>query len=193
MKDFTHITILLDSSGSMAPLTNDVIGGYNTFIQNQQELGDNASISVYTFSDTVSGYTFPESIKSARFLTRVTYQPCGGTALFDALMRSINDTGSYLSSINEDERPNKVIFAIITDGEENASKLGYTKEQVASTIKQQQELYSWEFVFIGANQDSFSEAANLGISNSINFCGSAAGVRTMYDSLASTVTAYRAR
>lgn len=192
MKDYTHITILLDTSGSMAPITNDVIGGYNSFIQNQQELGDNASISLYTFNDRIEGYRIPEPINSARFLTRNTYVPFGATALFDAIAQSIKDTGNYLLGIEEDDRPNKVIFAIITDGEENASRNGYTKNLIADMIKHQQDLYSWEFIFIGANQDSFSEASSLGINNAINFVAGPQGIRDMYSGLGATVSSYRA-
>ena len=193
MKDFTHITILLDSSGSMAPLANDVIGGYNNLIQQQQELGDNATLSVYTFSNIVEGYKVPEPISSARFLTRVTYQPVGGTALFDALITSINDTGKYLNSIIESERPNKVLFVIITDGEENASKMGYTKEQIAEKIKEQQEVYNWEFVYVAANQDAFTSGNSLGIKTNINYYATPQGTRDMYGAVGATVSAVRSR
>ena len=193
MKDFTHITVLLDSSGSMALLTNDIIGGYNSFIQEQQALGDNATISVYTFSNFVEGYKIPESIKSARFLTRATYVPVGGTALFDALIKSMADTGDYLSSMIESERPNKVLFVVITDGEENASKMGYTREQIAAKIKEQQELYNWEFIYIAANQDAFTEGFFLGIGNTVNFYPTPQGTRDMYQSVSTAVGSVRTR
>lgn len=193
MKDFTHITVLLDSSGSMAPLTNDVIGGYNAFIQEQKALGDNATLSLYTFSNYVEGYKIPESINSARFLTRVNYIPVGGTALFDAIHKSMEDTGNYLSSIIEEERPSKVLFVIITDGEENASKLGFTKEEIASKIKNQQEVYNWEFIYVAANQDAFTEGSTLGINNTINYYATPQGTRDMYNAVSTATHSVRSR
>jgi hypothetical protein len=91
------------------------------------------------------------------------------------------DVGCRLSNTPEVERPGRVIFVITTDGMENASK-EFTYKKVKELIRHQQEKYSWEFIFLGANIDAEKEADTIGIrkDNAINFEASKEGVAKMY-------------
>jgi hypothetical protein len=107
-----------------------------------------------------------------------TYAPDGGTALLDAIGRTIDETGARLAAMPEAERPGKVIIAILTDGEENSSRT-FTWAQISDKIRHQQEVYKWEFLFLGANQDAIATAAriHIGRHNSATFFQTDSGIR----------------
>lgn len=162
MRNATEIVVVADKSGSMANVRADAIGGFNTLVVDQQkEKVDEAYLTLILF-DTTYVVGDRQRIWDVKPLTTETYRPSGGTALLDALGRAITETGARLAALSEDERPDQVIVAIITDGEENASQ-EHTKKQIKELIEHQQEKYDWKFVYLGANQDAFSEARGLGI------------------------------
>jgi hypothetical protein len=191
MKDTTHITVVLDDSGSMDMILNDTLGGYNTFVREQKKSakpGD--TFSLVTFK----GYTHRNvNISTVEELTTKTYKPNGGTPLLDTLGNSILELGQYLSSLNEEDRPAKVLFVIITDGEENASR-EYSKVEIKEKITHQSDVYKWEFVYLGANQDAIKEGAKYGISslNSMSFGANKHGLASTYDVLTRSVNNFKA-
>jgi len=117
-------------------------------------------------------------VARARRLTAETFQPRGGTALLDAIGRTIDATGVRLAALPEADRPEKVMVVIITDGEENSS-VQYTQPQIFSMITLQQDVYHWSFLFLAANQDAIAAAAAVGIGaqQSMNFAATGAGIR----------------
>jgi hypothetical protein len=161
-KDYLHITFLIDRSGSMAGKVKDTIGGYNSFIKDQKKIDLPCTVSLVQFDDKYEVNYIGKDLKCVEDLNENTYKPRGGTALLDALYRSIEETGSWLSAKSEDERPEKVIFVVITDGEENSSKL-YNKLNVKTAIQHQEDKYKWEFMFLGADINSVHEATTWGI------------------------------
>ena len=171
MRDLTYIALLLDRSGSMGSIKNDVIGGFNNFVADQKKAGDNALLTLTQF-DSYGIDVVHESkpIKDVIDLNDETYQPRGGTPLLDALAKTIQSTGAALKAIPETERPDKVVFVIITDGQENSSHQ-FNKSQVREMIEHQENVYKWNFVYLGANQDAFAEAGAVGIlqTNAANF------------------------
>lgn len=185
----TDITIVLDRSGSMASVTDDTIGGFNTFLEDQKkQKGTTASITLYQFDHEFETLINAADVKSANKLTKGTYIPRGSTALLDAVGRAINETGKRLSDTPEKERAGKVIFVIITDGYENASK-EFKKPQIKEMIQHQTEKYNWQFLYLGADQDSFAEAASYGISAdaTMNFAKSGGRTRILYRSMSNLV------
>lgn len=96
--------------------------------------------------------------------------PIGGTALYDAVGKSINYAGAQLNDMPNEDKPDKVIVVILTDGQENASH-EFSREKVAEMIKHQKDVYSWEFIFLAANQDAFAVGGALNIKalNTANF------------------------
>lgn len=155
MKDYTDITIILDESGSMRSVKDDVIGGFNSFLAKQRKIGDNASVSLVTFNSRVKNVYASQTVSDASEMTNEKFRPEGWTALFDAIGTTIDATGARLAEMPESERPNKVLFAILTDGQENVSKK-YTLAQINSMIKHQKEVYNWEFVFLGSTLEAMA-------------------------------------
>ena len=146
---FIHITFVIDKSGSMYSKVADVIGGFNSFIQEQKDVKEGETeVSIYTFNDKVQKTVVNTNIDDISLLTEETYVPGGNTALNDALGTAINETGAYLASLNEEDRPSKVIIVVMTDGAENSSK-EFTRDKVKEMITRQEEKYSWTFVSDG--------------------------------------------
>jgi Mg-chelatase subunit ChlD len=191
VKDATHIAVLLDRSGSMGDIKDDAIGGFNCFLKEQKAAGANATLTLVQF-DTESTDVVHESmpILEVPDLNHQTFQPRGGTPLLDALGQTIDSTGRALAAIPEANRPNKVVFVVITDGQENSSHR-HTKASVKEKIDHQSGRYNWQFVFLGANQDAFDEAGAVGIAmgNAANF--SPARMQVAFAATAANVASYR--
>ena len=191
MKDATHIAVLLDRSGSMGDIKDDAIGGFNCFLKEQKAAGANATLTLVQF-DTESTDVVHESmpILEVPDLNHQTFQPRGGTPLLDALGQMIDSTGRALAAIPEANRPNKVVFVVITDGQENSSHQ-HTKASVKERIDHQSSHYNWQFVFLGANQDAFDEAGAVGIAmgNAANFAP--ARMQAAFAATAANVASYR--
>lgn len=164
MKDWTEITLLLDRTGSMGSIKSDVIGGVNEFIERQKRAGDNATFTLVQFDcqDPQEIVCDTKPIQDAPQLTEATYQPRGRTPLLDALGQCIVRTGERLAGMAEQNRPDKVVFVIVTDGQENASR-EYSRTQIKDMVTRQSNDYKWQFVYIGADVDSFAEAGGMGI------------------------------
>lgn len=163
MKDATHIAVLLDRSGSMEAAKDETISGFNYFLKEQKAVGDNASFTLVQFdSESTDVVHEARPVRDVPDLNGDTYQPRGSTPLLDALGETINSTGRTLAAIPETNRPDKIVFVVITDGEENASHK-FTKSQVKEMINHQTEKYNWQFIYLGANQDAFAEAGAVGI------------------------------
>ncbi len=191
--DLTEIIFLLDRSGSMSGLESDTIGGFNAFIERQAKLEGEILVTTVLFDDQYEILWNGIDASKAR-LTEKEYYVRGSTALLDAIGKTILDVGHRLSSTNEDLRPSKVIFVITTDGMENSS-YEFNHEKISQLIKQQQEKYSWEFIFMGANIDAAKEASNIGIqeSDTYSFEATELGVKNMYFEASEMVTKRRGR
>jgi Mg-chelatase subunit ChlD len=163
MKDATHISVLLDRSGSMGAVKDETITGFNYFLKEQKAAGDNATFTLVQFDSESTDVTHEaRQIREVPDLNQDTYLPRGSTPLLDALGQTIVSTGKSLAGIPEPNRPDKVVFVVITDGEENASHQ-FTKARVKEMIDHQTGKYNWKFIFLGANQDAFAEAGSFGI------------------------------
>lgn len=191
-KDYTHIVVVLDRSGSMYAIENDTVQGFNKFLETQKAVPGEATFSLTQF-DTVyeTMYNFV-AIQKVKPLDKYTFVPRGMTALYDAIGKTISETGVRLASLDESERPEKVVFVIITDGQENAS-LEYAHSQINNMIQHQKEKYSWEFVFLGANQDAMAvgDAIGVGAANAITYGTNTVAVRHVYDVMSNKLATYR--
>lgn len=154
----TYIAFVVDRSGSMADIQPQTEEGINRFIIDQREVPGSAILNLVQFDHRYDP-VFKGDIDHAP-----TYRliPAGSTALLDAIGKTIDAVGEELEKMAEDERPGLVIFAIMTDGYENAS-INYTNAKITEMIKRQSETYNWQFVFLGANQDAIATAASMGI------------------------------
>jgi Mg-chelatase subunit ChlD len=157
--DLTDITLVVDRSGSMAQVREDAEGGINTFITEQGKEPGQALLTLVQFD---TEYEFLHKGAPIQQVPKYKLVPRGMTALLDAVGQAINETGERLAKMAEEERPGLVIFVVMTDGLENSSK-EFTKTQLKNMIERQQNDYNWHFTFLGANQDAFAEAGEMGI------------------------------
>lgn len=191
-KNLTEMVFILDRSGSMENLTSDTIGGFNSMIENQKNEEGEAYVTTVLFdhvSETLHDHVNIQDIKP---ITNKDYYARGCTALLDAVGGTINSIGNRLSATPEDDRPDKVIFVIITDGYENAS-CEFTKKTVKEMIEHQQDKYSWTFMFLGANMDAVSEAATLGINADFSktYTANSIGTQSVYTSMSKAMSCTR--
>lgn len=196
MKNYTHIIIILDRSGSMGKIRGDVLGGFNTFLNEQKQVPGDATLTLVQFSDKYQITYADVPLKHVAELTNETYSPSGGTSLNDALGKTINDVGALLAAKNEEDRPSKVVLVVMTDGEENTSKefigaAGLSK--LKEMVKHQTEQYSWSFSFLGANIDSFIVADAFGVKagNVINYAANNVGSFNAFKTLSRGMTTAR--
>ena len=147
-KNLTELVFIIDRSGSMYNLVNDTIGGYNSMIENQKKEQGDAYVTTVLFDDNYELLHDHINLKEIKPITDKEYYTRGSTALLDAVGKTINSIGVRLNNTPEDERPDKVIFVITTDGYENASRK-FTKTQIKDMIEHQQNKYSWTFIFLG--------------------------------------------
>ncbi|MCI5485817.1 MAG: hypothetical protein MR426_12325 [Clostridiales bacterium] len=161
-KNLTELVFILDRSGSMAGLEKDTIGGFNAMIEKQRGEPGEALISTVLFDNETEVIHDRVPLDRVPALTEKEYFVRGCTALLDAVGGAIHHIGNVHKYAREEDRPEKTLFVITTDGMENASHF-YTYDQVKAMIQRQQEKYGWEFLFLGANIDAAAEAARFGI------------------------------
>ena len=180
----TEIIFVIDKSGSMSRLTNDTIEGFNGFVESQK---DDTKTTLTTVLFDTAWKTLHDGVDVYEVspMTNKAYIACGGTAMLDAIGDTINRVQDRHDNLGV-EKPEKVLFVITTDGEENASRK-FTKAQIEKMIKHQTNGHGWEFMFLGANMDAVKEAASIGISHdrSISYDWTTRGTDALY----STVTA----
>lgn len=185
--NYTHIAVLLDRSGSMESIKADTEGGFKTFLAEQKAQPGKATIALSQF-DTIYDVVYgPTDIQSAPPLK---LDPRGGTALLDGMGRFIVETGEFLASLPEDERPGNVVFVTITDGEENSSR-EWTRDRVFDKVKEQTDVFGWTFVFLAANQDAIQAGARLGVAAGTSMTYDSRNVGSTYSTLSASVTRSR--
>jgi hypothetical protein len=193
-EDVTDITLLLDRTGSMQVVRDETITAVNRFLEEQKKVPGEAAFTLVQFDsqDPFEVVQRAVPIREAKPLTAETYVPRAWTPLLDAIGRTINDAGARLGAMSETDRPGKVVLAIITDGLENASK-EFSRAKILEMIKHQREAYSWQIVFLGANQDAIAEGAQIGLpkSASLTYATTPHGVQAAYASLSENLVSYR--
>ena len=153
-KDYVHVCVVLDASGSMGSIEDDIKGSFNTFMAEQKKLQGKTVLDVFQFSDTVKRIVEHADLADFKEDLMASYFCCGMTALYDAVCTAVDTLGREFAAMPEEEHPESVIFAIITDGFENASR-EYKLADVKKRIDRQTKEYSWEFVYLAANQSAF--------------------------------------
>lgn len=160
MRNYTDITVLLDRSGSMQSIKAAMESGFDEFV-GQHKQNPTTQLTLIQF-DGIDDQAVSYTARPVADVPRLSLDPRGWTPLLDAFCKAIDATGSRLAKMAERERPNKVLFLIVTDGQENRSKT-YKREDVRARVEKQQNTYNWEFVYLGANQDAIMEAQTFGI------------------------------
>ena len=191
-KNLTELVFILDRSGSMGGLEPDTIGGFNAMLTRQKEQEGEANVTTILFDHEAQLLHDRFPLKAVAPLTEKDYYVRGCTALLDAIGYGVEKMVNIQRHLPEDERAEKVIFVITTDGLENASKR-FSYEKIRRMIELEKERYGWEFLFLGANMDAVQEAARFGISSdrAVRFENDAQGVAVNYHVVSETVCRMR--
>lgn len=181
-KGLTEIVYILDRSESMAGLEEDTIGGFNSMMAKQKETGEKALVSTVLFDDECEVIHDRVPIAKIEKMTDKQYYVRGCTALLDAVGGAIHHIGNIHKYAREEDKPDKTIFVITTDGMENASN-NYSYEKVQKMVKRQQKKYGWEFIFIGANIDAYAVGQKFGFrkDRTVNYVADDLGTANVYD------------
>lgn len=160
MRQFTDISILLDRSGSMSSIKDAMETAFDNFIKEHRAV-PSTKITLVQFDDMNDQDVVYQGVP-VESVERLKLKPRGNTPLLDAFCKLIDRTGERLSGMSESDRPDQVLMVIITDGQENSSHR-HTRNDVFNRVTKQRESFKWQFVYLGANQDVFAEAASFGI------------------------------
>ncbi len=187
-----ELVFIIDRSGSMAGLEEDTIGGFNAMIEQQKSLTGEAVVTTVLFDDQYELLHDRIDVQAVAPLTKENYTVRGSTALLDAIGLTIHKIRKAQESMKEKFRAEKVMFIIITDGQENASK-HYTFNMIKERIERQKREFGWEFIFFGANMDVILEAGKIGITadRAQGYCADAVGTQSAYAAISAISTAFR--
>ncbi len=191
-KGLTEIVFILDRSGSMGGLESDTIGGYNALLEKQRAEEGEAILTTVLFDDRGEVLHDRMDLREVRNITREEYYVRGCTALLDAVGETVERIHTAQKYARPEDRPEKTVVVITTDGMENASRR-YDSDRVKQMIRRQKEKYGWEFLFLGANIDAVETASRYGISEdrAVTFVNDSVGQRLHYASVARAVSDVR--
>lgn len=189
--DSTHICMLLDRTGSMSSIAKDTIGGVNTFLAEQRKAPGACTFTLVQF-DTQDPHEIVQdfvNIADAKDLTEATYQPRGGTPLYDAICKTIADCEAKVAAAKD--KPSKVVFVIVTDGEENSSNECGKTDAVAA-IKRCEDK-GWQVVYLGVGINAMADATAIGIkaATTMNVGKSTLGVTCCFAATSANLLSYR--
>lgn len=191
-KGLTELVFILDRSGSMSGLEADTIGGFNSLIAKQKKEEGTALISTVLFDDHAEVLYDRISLDRIEPMNDRQYYVRGCTALLDALGGAIHHIGNVHKYAREEDRPEKTIFIITTDGMENSSHR-YTYDKVKKMVERQRDRYGWEFLFLGANIDAIEVAGRFGVqaNRAVNYECDSEGTQLNYEVLSKAVSRVR--
>ncbi len=196
-QDRAFLGIVADSSGSMGHLIKETVGSINRLVKDQQEVPGEAIYSLLVFDYKSKWINNFVNLKLVEPITEKDYWLGGGTALYDAVAEMIKETGKQLSAMKEEDRPSKVIITIITDGQENASHeynmYNEGLERLKTLIKHQNEKYSWQFIFLGADINAQQTAQSIGIAAgaAMSYNATPVGMNHVYNSTSNVLRSAR--
>lgn len=191
-KGLTELVFILDRSGSMSGLERDTIGGFNSLIEKQKKEEGEVLISTVLFDDRSDVIYDRVPVDQVKRMTEDDYYVRGCTALLDAVGEAIHHIATVHKYAREEDRPEKTLFVITTDGMENSSRR-YTYDMVKKMVEKEKEKYGWEFMFLGANIDAVEVAGRFGIQKerAINYDCDSFGTQLNYDAISNAVSGFR--
>ena len=191
-KNLTELVFILDKSGSMSGLEKDTIGGFNSMLEQQRKVDGECVITTVLFDNRYELLHDRIDIRAVQPMTEQEYFVGGSTALLDAIGKTIHKIGTVQKNTAEDYRAEKVMFVIITDGEENASRY-FSSAQIRQMIQRQKKRYGWEFIFLGANIDAVETAGRFGIDadRAVDYVPDGEGTELNFRIMSQTVATFR--
>ena len=188
MEKWINLCFCIDESGSMYPSMEDVIGGFQSIIDEQKKNNEGkVTVSLYKFNHVVTEVYRGVDVND---IEKFDYHPDGCTALYDGVGVAIDDIGKWLHERDEngEQMPDKTLMVVMTDGYENSSK-EYTLEGIQERIKRQTDVYSWEFVYVGTDLSTKKPATSMGFSNQVY--NTRSKMKKGYDMINWVTSAYR--
>jgi uncharacterized protein YegL len=185
-KDYTHIAMVVDRSGSMHRIANDMNGAILQLLSDQMKEPGYCLVDITTFDTTVEHPyqgVRPDDVKGEIILPR------GSTALNDALGETIVTLGERFAGMAEEDRPGLVIFVVVTDGYENASR-EYTSDQIKKMVTEQTEKWGWQFIYLATGVDAFATGSDYGFARGSTIAFAGAG-QNAYGATSSSLSAAR--
>lgn len=191
-KNLTELVFILDKSGSMGGLEKDTIGGFNSLLERQRKESGACVLTTVLFDSRYELLHDRMDIQAVRPITEKEYRVGGSTALLDAIGKTIHKIATAQKNTAEEYRAEKVLFVIITDGEENSSR-EYSPQQIKELLQRQKERYGWEFLFLGANIDAVQTAGQFGIDadRAVDYVPDSEGTELNFRMMSETVAAFR--
>lgn len=191
-----HITMVLDRSGSMGVIRDDVVGGVNLFLERQRKDAAEATLTLVQF-DTEDPFEVVHSflpVTEVPPLTADTFCPRGGTPLLDATGRTIVNLENWLAKLPAAERPEKLLIVVVTDGQENSSR-EFTAARVKQLIAEKKEMNGWQFVYLSADLEAIDDAIRSGYARDsvMAFDKTEKGTKAMFSALAENTILYSRR
>lgn len=191
-KDKTELIFILDKSGSMAGLEQDTIGGFNALIEKQRKLSGDVRVTTVLFNQAYELLHDRIPLAGVSPLTETEYAVGGTTALLDAIGSAIQKAANAQKGAGEDQRADRIMFVITTDGMENAS-CEYDYKKVQEMIGKMKGRSDWEFIFLGANIDAIATAKKFGVKEefAVNYHADAEGTELNFNVLSEAVSSFR--
>ena len=187
-ENFIHVCFIIDESGSMGGTEEDVIGGFKKVIDEQKaNSAGTCSVSYYKFASNVEKVYIGKDVNDVEYLDG-KYHPGGLTALYDGVGQAIDEIGKWLNDMKEEDRPEKNLIVIMTDGGENNS-CDYSGSKVKEMIKHQEEKYNWSFIYMGSDLKDATDANILGVST--RMYSSKKNYGANYDTINCVLSSYR--
>jgi len=191
-KNVTEIVFVLDKSGSMAGLETDTIGGFNSLLTKQKKAEGEAFVTTVLFNHHYAVLHDRINVRGISSMGEKDYEVGGTTALLDAIGFSIQKIVNVQKHTSKEQQADKVLFIITTDGMENASR-EYSQTKIKKMIHHQKEKYGWDFIFLGANIDAITTAAQVGIDEdfAVDYYADSSGTKLNYESVSEAVITLR--
>lgn len=187
-ENYINLVLVIDESGSMTGTEQDVIGGFKKVVDEQKEIKEGTcTVSYFKFASEVEKVFVGKDVNEVEYLDG-KYTPGGMTALFDGVGTAIDEIGKWLDSMKEEDKPEKTMVVIMTDGEENYSK-DYSCSKVKEMIKHQEEKYNWTFVYMGSDLTDAEDANTLGFAT--RSFSSKSNYYKNYDTINTVISCYR--
>ena len=183
----THVIFIIDESGSMRPAASDIRGGFNTYVEKLKGDGNTYTLTAIKFGTMVRPLFAGLSLEDVPLLTPENYMPLDSTALYDAIGYGLDATKEQFSIEKKPYGKDRFLFIIMTDGFENASKK-FSKENITARMKRREEAGNWTFVYLGADQDAWAIASDLGLAQGNVLSYAAAATNTTFGILARSTT-----
>lgn len=181
--DYTHLTLIVDRSGSMHRIRDEAEAGVNTLLAEQFTFPGKLTVTLVEFDERIDTVA---RMQASQF--KYNLDPLGMTRLLDAVGMEIARTGADLAALPSSERPGKVVVVIVTDGEENSSQ-EYSLEQVRALVDTQRKVFNWQFQFLGAGESAW-QGNEMGI-NSSTYVASKKGAKRVYEEMDRSMKAFR--